>query len=158
VESRAFHPKLPRETPAPRGPDSVMLSYCPLAMKRKLLIEDHGKLAVWIWNSFTEARLLLGREAGALEKGERVSRGGAVHWLEPATDDEVLLEPTLQMKSLKGCAVIPSGTEKQLTEMARLKRLELAEIEEALALLKNSEEWKREVSRPSRPGRAPRGV
>jgi hypothetical protein len=42
------------------------------------------------------------------------------------------------MKSLKGGAVIPSGTEKQLMEMARLKRLELAEIEKALALLKKS--------------------
>ena len=118
-----------------------MLSCCPLAMKRKLLIEDHGKLAVWIWNSFTEARLLLGRESGALEKGERVSRGGAVYWLEPATDEEELLEPAIQRR-LKGDALIPSGTEKQLTEMARLKRLELAEIEEALALLKTRKSGK----------------
>jgi hypothetical protein len=86
-------------------------------MRRKLLIEDHGKLTIWIWNSWTEGRLLLSQEAEALNNGERVSRGGAVHWLELATEEEELREPALQMKS-KGDTLIPGGTEKQLTKMA----------------------------------------
>ena len=61
-------------------------------------------------------------------------RGGAMHWLELATEEEELREPALQMKS-KGDTLIPGGTEKQLTKMAQLKRSELAEIEAALALL-----------------------
>jgi hypothetical protein len=80
---------------------------------------------------------LLGREAGALENGERVSRRSAVYWLEPATEEEELYEPALQMK-LKGDALTTNGTEKQLTKMARLKRSELAEIEAALVLLVKS--------------------
>jgi hypothetical protein len=106
-------------------------------MRKKLLIEDHGKLTAWIWNGRTEGRLLLGRESSALENGERVSRDGAVYWLEPATEEEELCEPALQMK-LRGDALIPSGTEKQLTRMAERKRSELAEIEAALALLVKS--------------------
>ncbi len=104
-------------------------------MRRKLMIKNHGKVIAWIWNSRTEARLLLGREGQALENRERVSRGGAVYWLEPATKDEELREPALQMK-LKGDALTPIGTEEELTRTAEVKRSELAEIEAALVLLR----------------------
>src|SRR5260370_36263930 len=96
-------------------------------MRRKLMIKNHGKVIAWIWNSRTEARLLLGREGQALENRERVSRGGAVYWLEPATQDEELRAPAVQMK-VKADAQSPTGTEEELTKTADAKRWELAEI------------------------------
>jgi hypothetical protein len=124
-------------------------------MRRKLVIEEQGKgkpkREVWIWNSDTEGNLWLGVEAPALIRGDQVARGGALYWLEPATEKEALRVPPRVPRKSKGDALLGlGGSEKQFIEMAKLKRseiehkrleiaqleLDIAEIEEGRALLR----------------------